>query len=209
MNLGERVLQLRNKNNTSRDELAKVLNVSNVMISYYENGRRALSVEKLKEISDYFSFPMYLFFVDEENFYNALSPEVTALSKLEDKVPIISKASAGRGAFAREEVIDFIELPKKMFSKCDFATLVEGDSMAPKIENGELAFVRKTDCLETGNIGIFYLNEEIFIKKFFMDALTNTIKLISFNHNYSDIIISENDDFRIIGRVIGALDYHL
>lgn len=209
MQLGEKLLQLRSKNNVSREELANILKVSNAMISYYEKGKRALSIEKLKEIADYFSFPMFLFFVDDEIFTKALSSQNFELTDVEYKIPIISKASAGRGAFAREEVIDHIKLPKKMFSKCDFATLVEGDSMSPKIENGELAFVRKTDCLETGNIGIFYLNEEIFIKKFFMDALTNTIKLISFNHNYSEIIISENDDFRIIGRVIGALDYHL
>lgn len=206
MNIGERIKKVRKKNKVKQTELAEVLGVTTQMIVNYESNSRGISIEKLKQISDYLSFPLYLFFVD--NFDKALSDENKILEN-NDKVPIISKASAGRGAFAREEVIDFIELPKKMFSKCDFATLVEGDSMAPKIENGELAFVRKTDCLETGNIGIFYLNEEIFIKKFFIDALTNTIKLISFNHNYDEIVISENDDFRIIGRVIGALDYHL
>lgn len=206
MNIGERIKKVRKKNKVKQTELAEVLGVTTQMIVNYESNSRGISIEKLKQISDYLSFPLYLFFVD--NFDKALSDENKILEN-NDQVPIISKASAGRGAFAREEVIDFIELPKKMFSKCDFATLVEGDSMSPKIENGELAFVRKTDCLETGNIGIFYLNEEIFIKKFFIDALTNTVKLISFNHNYSDITISENDDFRIIGRVIGALDYHL
>lgn len=206
MNIGERIKKVRKKNKVKQTELAEVLGVTTQMIVNYESNSRGISIEKLKQISDYLSFPLYLFFVD--NFDKALSDENKILEN-NDKVPIISKASAGRGAFAREEVIDFIELPKKMFSKCDFATLVEGDSMSPKIENGELAFVRKTDFLETGNIGIFYLNEEIFIKKFFIDALTNTIKLISFNHNYDEIIISENDDFRIIGRVIGALDYHL
>lgn len=206
MNIGERIKKVRKKNKVKQTELAEVLGVTTQMIVNYESNSRGISIEKLKQISDYLSFPLYLFFVD--NFDKALSDENKILEN-NDKIPIISKASAGRGAFAREEVIDFIELPKKMFFKCDFATLVEGDSMAPKIENGELAFVRKTDCLETGNIGIFYLNEEIFIKKFFMDALSNTIKLISFNHNYDEIVISENDDFRIIGRVIGALDYHL
>ncbi|MHD0318586.1 helix-turn-helix domain-containing protein [Fusobacterium sp. THCT1E2] len=209
MQLGEKLLQLRTKNNVSREELANILKVSNAMISYYEKGKRALSIEKLKEIADYFSFPMFLFFVDDEIFAKALSSQNFELSDVEYRVPIISKASAGKGAFAREEIIDYIKLPKKMFDKCDFATLVEGDSMVPKIEDGELAFIRKVDFLETGNIGIFYLNEEIFIKKFFLDNLTYTVKLISFNHNYPDIVISENDDFRIIGRVIGSLDYHL
>ncbi|MFV0577679.1 MAG: helix-turn-helix domain-containing protein [Fusobacterium ulcerans] len=209
MQLGERLLQLRTTSKVSREELANVLKVSNAMISYYEKGKRALSIEKLKEIADYFSFPMFLFFVDDEIFTKALTSQNFELSDVEYKVPIISKASAGKGAFAREEVIDYIKLPKQIFSKCDFATLVQGDSMSPKIEDGEIAFVRKGDFLETGNIGIFYLNEEVFIKKFFLDSLTYTIKLVSINHNYQDIFIKEDDDFRIIGRVIGTLNYHL
>lgn len=209
MELGEKVRKIRKKKKITQSDLAKVLNVSTQMVTYYETGGRGISIEKLKEISDFLSFPMYLFFVDEESFFKALNNEKFEISDLDYKIPIISKVSAGKGTFAQEEILDYIKLPKQIFSKCDFATLVQGDSMSPKIEDGEIAFVRKGDFLETGNIGIFYLNEEVFIKKFFLDNLTYTIKLISLNHNYEDIFIKENDDFQIIGRVIGTLNYHL
>lgn len=206
MNIGERIKKIRKKYKLKQAQLAEILGVTTQMIVNYESNTRGISIEKLTQISDYLSFPLYLFFVDDfDEFLN----NKDKIPNTDNKIPIISKASAGKGAFAKEEVIDFIEIPKKIFDRCDFATLVQGDSMSPKIEDGEIAFVRKGDFLETGNIGIFYLNEEVFIKKFFLDNLTYTIKLISLNHNYEDIFIKENDDFRIIGRVIGTLNYHL
>lgn len=206
MNIGERIKKIRKKYKLKQAQLAEILGVTTQMIVNYESNTRGISIEKLNQISDYLSFPLYLFFVDDfDEFLN----NKDKIPNTDNKIPIISKASAGKGAFAKEEVIDFIEIPKKIFDRCDFATLVQGDSMSPKIEDGEIAFVRKGDFLETGNIGVFYLNEEVFIKKFFLDNLTYTIKLISLNHNYEDIFIKENDDFRIIGRVIGTLNYHL
>lgn len=206
MNIGERIKKIRKKYKLKQAQLAEILGVTTQMIVNYESNTRGISIEKLTQISDYLSFPLYLFFVDDfDEFLN----NKDKIPNTDNKIPIISKASAGKGAFAKEEVIDFIEIPKKIFDRCDFATLVQGDSMSPKIEDGEIAFVRKGDFLETGNIGVFYLNEEVFIKKFFLDNLTYTIKLISLNHNYEDIFIKENDDFRIIGRVIGTLNYHL
>lgn len=82
------------------------------------------------------------------------------------KIPIVSRASAGHGNWGEDETDNFIELPISLFKKCDFATVVDGDSMMPEIKNGEIVFVKHTELLENGNIGIFNLNDEVFIKKF-------------------------------------------
>lgn len=206
MNLGEKIKTLRKKYKVKQSTLADALGVSTQMIVNYENETRAISIEKLKQISDFFSIPVYFFFLD--NFDKALNSD-ESITEIGNKIPIISKASAGSGVSAVDYANNYIEVPPKMFKECDFATLVEGDSMSPRIEDGELVFVKKTHMLETGNIGIFYLNDEVFVKKFYHDPLTETTKLISFNRQYPDIIIEENDDFRIIGRVIGSLDYQL
>ena len=81
--------------------------------------------------------------------------------------------------------------------------------MEPKIEDGSLVLVRQNSILDNGDIGIFYLNEEVFCKKFSKDPFTNIITLKSLNKDYKPITIKENDDFRVIGKVVGAFDYNI
>ncbi|MBQ3046768.1 MAG: helix-turn-helix transcriptional regulator [Clostridia bacterium] len=47
--------ELRKENNISRNELAKALNVSVRLISYWENGERECDFDMLLKIADYFS----------------------------------------------------------------------------------------------------------------------------------------------------------
>ena len=37
--------------------------------------------------------------------------------------------------------------------------------MSPKILDGDIVFIKKMDTLDDGDIGLFKLNEQIFIKK--------------------------------------------
>lgn len=82
----------------------------------------------------------------------------------------------------------------------DLAFEVRGDSMEPVFENGEIVFVKKTQDIHNGQIIAVQINEEAYIKKVY---ITNDhMRLVSLNKDYEDIIATEQDDIRIVGKVL-------
>lgn len=104
-------------------------------------------------------------------------------------------ACAGTGFLFDDIPIDTVEVP--YVDGADFIVGVNGDSMEPDYYDGELLYVRKTDWLNIGDIGIFTVRNECYVKEF------GEYGLISHNKKYSDI--PGNEDVRIIGKVIGKV----
>lgn len=77
--------------------------------------------------------------------------------------------------------------------------LVNGDSMEPKFNDGDIIEYHPQPELENGEIGVFAINGGVTMKKF---RRNNDIRLESLNNKYEDIIIKETDDFSILGKVI-------
>ena len=82
----------------------------------------------------------------------------------------------------------------------DLAFEVRGDSMEPVFENGEIVFVKKTQDIHNGQIIAVQINEEAFIKKVYIN--NDHMRLVSLNKEYEDIIANEDDDIRIVGKVL-------
>lgn len=82
----------------------------------------------------------------------------------------------------------------------DLAFEVRGDSMEPVFENGEIVFVKKTQDIHNGQIIAVQINEEAYIKKVYIND--DHMRLVSLNKEYEDIIANENDDIRIVGKVL-------
>lgn len=200
LDLGKMLKDLRNSRNLSQEELGNLLGVGKATIANYEANRRDLSFDKLQEILKVLNSSVEDFFSSENKTYK--TPERDSV-----RIPIYSDASAGYGNFAQEEPLDWLELPLTIAKNADFGTFVDGDSMEPKISHNDLLLVRKTDSLEDGEIGIFQLNEEIYCKKFKHNPLKNEIILKSLNSSYNPIKLENDDEFRIIGKVVGVLDY--
>lgn len=83
--------------------------------------------------------------------------------------------------------------------KSDYVINVDGDSMEPTFSDGDKLLVQHTDCVEIGEIGIFIIDGQSYVKEYGED------RLISHNKNYPDIIPSEYSDFRCVGKVIGVM----
>ena len=81
-------------------------------------------------------------------------------------------------------------------SEADFALKIQGDSMKPKFTDGDIILIRTQPCVEIGEIGIFILNNEGYVKKFEGD------RLVSLNKKYSDIIFQEYDNICCKGKVL-------
>ena len=81
---------------------------------------------------------------------------------------------------------------------------ISGDSMEPEFHDGQIAWVLQQESVANGEIGIFALNGEAYIKKLQNDK--DGIFLISLNEKYAPIKVGENDRLDIFGKVLGKSD---
>lgn len=115
----------------------------------------------------------------------------------------VSKVSAGFGVYISDEYPDTIEIDANTYPKTDFAVQITGDSMQPEYPDGKIVLVHKQASLEDGQIGIFSLNGEGYIKKY--HCKDNICSLVSLNSKYQPIILTRADDIKIAGRVLYTL----
>ena len=106
-------------------------------------------------------------------------------------------ASAGTGQYVFDDIPPMmIEIENTMENQeVSFAIDVNGDSMEPTYHDEDTLLVKKQNTLRVGEIGIFMINGEAYVKELGKDAL------ISHNKVYNDIPLSENTI--CIGKVIG------
>lgn len=109
--------------------------------------------------------------------------------------------SAGTGEFLTDETCEEIELPiEQIPDEADFCLSVNGDSMEPIFHDDDYVFIKRQLEIYSGSIGVVIVNGESFLKRIWFE--NNFVRLESFNKKYKDIIITENDEFRIVGKVV-------
>lgn len=91
-NYGEKIKDLRNKNNTSAYKMAKDLNIAQQTISKIETGVNRPSLQLLEKICDYFSITLFDFFndIDKSNFKEDKNKKFNKLS-LEEIISLYIK----------------------------------------------------------------------------------------------------------------------
>lgn len=108
-------------------------------------------------------------------------------------------ASAGTGQIIFDmpptKRIEIPAIPE--YRKADYAIGVNGNSMEPVYHDGDTLLVEMTDNVEIGEIGIFLVNGESFVKE------CGKTELISLNPESKNIPL--NEDARCLGRVVGKL----
>lgn len=108
-------------------------------------------------------------------------------------------ASAGFGLPLEGDYRTIIEAPDTPLNrKADFCIRVAGDSMEPDYSDGDIVLVKKSEVY-IGDIGIFVLDGESYIKELGKDVL------ISRNPKYNDIPLPDYDRIMVAGKVIGKL----
>lgn len=111
-----------------------------------------------------------------------------------------TRVSAGSGNFLDSDYYTTIEVPSEEAGDADFAVSISGDSMEPLFHDHEMVYIHQQETLDDGEIGIFSLNDNAYIKKLKNDS-TGTF-LISLNRKYRPIPVNlGRDSFHIFGKV--------
>lgn len=108
-------------------------------------------------------------------------------------------ASAGTGVFILgSEGVDQLPIPDTPENrKVDYAIKVSGNSMEPDYYDGDIVLVSQKVELNHGDVGIFIINNNAYIKEY------GETELISRNPEADNITISEYDNIVCMGKVVG------
>lgn len=190
-------------------DLVKLTGIDKSSISLYLSGKVTPKGDKLYKLAMALNVsPVWLsgFDVpmngDETTDINGIAP----IPRKAVKIPVLGYVKAGIPMEAIENIIDYEEIGDEMARTGEFFGLkVKGDSMEPKISEGDVVIVRKQETVENGEIAVILINgDEATIKRFYKSPLG--ITLMSTNTKYGPFNYSpeevDNLPITVIGKVV-------
>lgn len=122
------------------------------------------------------------------------------------KVPVYGKVAAGLPLEMVEDIIDYEEIPAKWGDPSDYFCLqIEGNSMQPKMDEGDVVVVKKQADADSNDIVIFTVNgEKACCKR--LKKSEHGLAFIPLNTSYDPMIYSweqvEQLPVQILGKVV-------
>lgn len=118
-------------------------------------------------------------------------------------VPVFDSVSAGFGCYADSRAVEY--RPTFISNPSDAENYlwinVKGDSMSPKIEDGDRILVRRQDSVENGSVAVVMIDDEAVVKK--IKYGKNWVELHSFNPYYPVRRFEKGELMRL--RVVGLV----
>lgn len=187
--------QLRHERGYSQQKLAQKLNVSRSTVAMWETGSSEPSLQMIQRIADVLSVSV------AELFGEPADPS----AHKGILIPVLGCVQAGLPNEAVEDVLDYEEITPELASTGEFFALrVRGDSMEPRMVDGDVVIVRKQDDADSGDVVVALVNgDEATIKR--LKKRPEGILLIANNPTYEPMFFSNREIRELPVRVIGKV----
>ena len=188
--IGDMLTRARIEKNVQKSELSRRTNINIGHIAHIEKEERNPSHRALKTICRALEIPyqpfMYMYdkVFTEEQKANQMPEHISY-----DKVLAVSSLDS------------FISCPVDIPS-ASLAIKIEDNSMEPRLEKGSYVFVEFNTPLENKDIGVIEYKGKILIRRYVLRK--NSLVLRADNKDFSDIELTEKDEYNLIGKIVGT-----
>lgn len=194
--MGERIKQRRIEMGLSQEELAKRMgNSSRASVSTVETGKEDLTTTRIEKFAKALGVkPAYIMGWETET-KEKLPPR---------RIQVLGSVAAGVPIEMIEDIVDEVEIPGHWEGE-HFGLVIHGDSMEPRIYDGDIVIVKVQDYIDNGQIGIITINgEDATCKRIYKYA--DTLVLRSTNPKYDEMVYTKEQvetlPVRILGKVV-------
>ena len=214
----DKLKQKREELGLEQQELAELIGVSKQAYFKWEKGFSKPTKANIAKLEKILKVPTGYLSEDEISFlYKQLtepnqekaityvrdlvsSQKVISIAEKRSEYRVYDKLSAGIGASVYGDLdYDVVyyneELPH------DFASWVDGNSMEPTYQNGEVALIRETGFDYDGAVYAVVWDSQTYIKKVYREE--EGLRLVSINKDYPDKFAPFDENPRVIGKIVG------
>ena len=195
MEFSKRVKILRKSKGITQEALSVLVNVDRSSVAKWETGKALPAHDVMLKLSNIFEISI-----------NELLGEANTEKRIGVKVPVYGRVAAGIPIEAIEDIIDYEEISEDMARNGEYIALqIKGDSMEPKISDGDIVIVRLQSDFNNGDTVIVLVNgDEATCKK--IKKTPEGVMLISTNSAFEPMFYSakqvEDLPVRVLGKVV-------
>lgn len=194
--LASNLQKLMDRESITQKDIAVIAGVSQQSVSNWLAGKLIPRMGSIEKIAEYFDVAKSDLLEMKDGYESKAT-----------RIPVLGTVKAGIPITAVQEILDYEEISSEM-ARCGeyFALRIKGDSMEPRMHEGDVVIVKQQSTVDSGQIAIVLVNgDEATVKK--VRFRNNGIELIAFNsYAYEPHFYSAEDIQRlpveIIGRVV-------
>lgn len=206
-NIAERLSKILQDRSISVTELAANIGLSKQAVSAYCTGARSPKRPTIDIIAQRLNVnPLWLIGYDVPAVALKVQKTQNPPAGFEplpetDKVPRVGRIACGEPILAEENIEDYDSIPSSWHAT--FTLLCVGDSMAPRIQDGDLVAIRKQPEVENGEIAAVRIDDEATLKRVYL--YPDRMVLQPENQAYAPIVLvgDEINTVAIEGKAVG------
>lgn len=199
MSLGENIRAARERLNMTQDELAKKLGYkSRSSINKIESGENDIPQSKVIDFAK--ALDVTVMDLLGPTAADAVPPGFLPLPETE-RLPLVGQVACGTPILAEQNITEYVDVPK--VAHANFVLKCKGDSMAPRIQDGDLVYVRKQPMVENGELAAVRIDDEATLKRVYLAP--GQMILQAENPAYAPMVYtgSQLEDVAIEGKIVG------
>ena len=168
--------------------------------SDWKKGKSKPKADKLQKIADYFGVSSEYLLTGKKQQYDTKAKSQGVW------IPVLGRVAAGIPINMVTDIIDQEQITEEMAASGEyFALQIHGDSMEPRMKDGDVVIVRQQDDAESGEVVIATVNgNDATCKR--LKKYTEGIMLLSTNSAYEPIVFTNQDieelPVKILGKVV-------
>ena len=176
--IGNKIKNLRRAAGISQTELGRGLDVRQSTVAMWETGKNSPSYDMLTRLAEFFCIDM---------------GDLLGKGSGVIKIPVLGRVQAGIPVTATEDIVGYEEISEESIRSGEyFALQIRGDSMEPRMYEGDIVIVRRQEVVENGEIAIVLVDgEDATCKKFYVH--NEGISLVSLNPSYAPIFFTKEE----------------
>lgn len=186
--IGDMIAKARKEKRMTKTELSRLTEINIGHLTHIEKGERNPSHKALKRICKALEIP----------YQQLMYTYDKVINEDQENYNVVRHISYNK-LLAVDSIGGFIDCPANVPSSA-IALKMNDNSMAPKFEKDSYIFVEFNTPLNSKDYGIFSVNGEIMVRKFF--ANKDKITLKAENKEIRDISIKKDTEFYIIGKIL-------
>ena len=203
MSIAENIKRIRLEHGLSQAELGKIAGVSDKAVSTWELGIKVPRMGAVEKMANYFGIAKSVIVDDVQptpTKQPTIPPGFEPMPAM-DVVPLVGRIACGIPIMAEENIEQMVCVPSRWHST--FTLTCKGDSMEPRIHDGDLVAIRSQPEVENGEIAAVRIGEEATLKHVYLHE--NFIELRPENPAFGSIILNREDMNTVVieGKAVG------